>query len=107
MHADFRPTLPGSCRGLSRREVLCRIGAGFGALGLASLFAATGFLMSMLEVLMLPLLLSFASVAAAGVVSSAVGMKSPGGIVPRTGWSQTMRASHPEIWPETRETMGW
>src|SRR3954454_13306591 len=42
MHPSFRaPQAPG---GLSRREVLFRIGGGFGALGLASVFADAGLL---------------------------------------------------------------
>src|SRR5689334_16218450 len=42
MHPSFRaPQVPG---GLSRREVLLRIGGGFGTLGLASVFADAGLL---------------------------------------------------------------
>src|SRR5205823_3186625 len=40
----MNPFAPAGVGGLSRREVLCRIGGGFGALGLASLFADAGLL---------------------------------------------------------------
>src|SRR5439155_12796255 len=42
MHPSFRA--PRAQGGLSRREILLRIGGGFGALGLASVFADAGLL---------------------------------------------------------------
>jgi hypothetical protein len=46
MRSSFRVSPTGIDGGLSRREVLGRIGGGFGALGLASLFADAGWLTS-------------------------------------------------------------
>lgn len=77
------------------------IGAGWryirerpGLLRLAGLLAGAGFLMSMLEVLMLPLLLTFASVTAAGVVSSAVGMGMLLGSLAMSAWGGPRRRIH-------------
>lgn len=65
-----------------------------GLLRLAGLLAGAGFLMSMLEVLMLPLLLTFASVTAAGAVSSAVGLGMLLGSVAMSAWGGPRRRIH-------------
>ena len=40
-------------------------------------------------------------------VSSASGMKSSGGTMPRSGWIQRISASTPEIRPDSSSITGW
>lgn len=63
-------------------------------LQLAALFAGGSFLLSMLEVLMLPLILTLASVAAAGAVSSAVGLGMLCGSLAMSAWGGPPRRVH-------------
>lgn len=62
-----------------------------GLMRLLSLFTASGFLMSMLEVLMLPLVLTVASVAAAGAVASALGLGMLLGSLAMSAWGGPRR----------------
>jgi MFS family permease len=62
-----------------------------GLLQLASLAAGGGFVLSMLDVLMLPLVLTFASPSAAGVVSSAVGLGMLVGSLGMSAWGGPRR----------------
>jgi DHA3 family macrolide efflux protein-like MFS transporter len=88
------PSAEAAGRPSLRQEILDGwryIGQRPGLVWLMGFFTCDGFLMSMLEVLMLPLILSFASVAAAGIVASAVGLGMLLGSLVMSAWGGPRR----------------